>query len=221
MGALERALTEPVTTFAPWVLGRSVLESASVALWLLDLEIDPKTRISRSMSLRLSHLVDEAKYARSALERHPEAAEHFEQAGPDVERRIRGLVTQAEKLHVVVKRDKNKRVIGFGAGTPSVTELADTLGEGATYRMLSAAAHGRTWAQLGLSLRRIKGALAVEQHLSVESALFLIASSVEWFARPVCNYFVLNGWDLKRLQSILEFAYDRIGLREERRFWRT
>jgi len=221
MGALERALTEPVTTFAPWVLGRSVLESASVALWLLDLEIDPKTRISRSMSLRLSHLVDEAKYARSALERHPEAAEYFKQAGPDVKRRIRGLVKQAEKLEIFVKRDKNERLIGFGAGTPSVTELADTCGEAATYRMLSAAAHGRTWAQLALSLRRIKGALGVEQHLSVESALFLIVSSVQWFARAVWNYFVLNGWDIKRLQLVLEAAYDQVGLREELRFWRT
>jgi hypothetical protein len=220
MCALERALTQPVMTFAPWSLARSVLEAASVASWLLDPDLDVKARISRSMTLRLSHLRHEATFVRVAQQQHPEAREQFSKAIPLVERRIRGLVTQAERLKLAVKLDKNNKPTAIGARMPTATDLAGLLGEGPLYRLFSAAAHGRTWAQLGLSLKRSGGKQAVSQHLTVEQALFAILNSVEWFSRPAWNYFMLWGFDLGRLSSALESAYDQLGLREERRFWR-
>ena len=68
MFALERQLTEPVMTFAPWTTARGILEAAVVALWLLD-DVDLMVRLSRSMTLRLEHLESEMTYVRDSINR--------------------------------------------------------------------------------------------------------------------------------------------------------
>lgn len=221
--AIERALTEPVMTVAPWVLARAVLESASVAAWLLDPKIDARTRVSRSMSLRLEHLRDQLTYARSALARHPEADKDFTKAIAAVKRRINGLPIVARKRGITPRHDKKRKLIGFPDATPAFTDLADNLGEGDTYRLLSGLAHGRSWAIMPLAARNagmVAGVPMIEQHLSAKSAIFLISGVAEWFSKPVWNYVLLNGWDLGRLERILEEAYDRLHMVDDRRFWR-
>jgi hypothetical protein len=221
MSALERTLVEPVMTFAPWTTARGVLESASVAAWLLEVEVEPLTRVSRGMTLRLKHLEDEKTYAGAALERHPEAAEYLKAAGPHVEQRIKSIVEQATTLEVPQKHDRNGRLIGFNEVMPSVTELADlAFSEGATYRLLSAVAHGRWWARRAVGLRPVEGKKAVEPYLTLEAALFLILNAIDWFTRPTWAYFKLNGWDLQRLASTLELQYNQAALNESTRFWR-
>ena len=221
--AIERALTEPVMTVAPWVLARAVLESASVAAWLLDPKIDASTRVSRSMSLRLKHLRDELTYARSALVEHPEADEDFTKAIAAVELRINGLPMIAQKRGITPGHDKKGKLIGFPDAVPGFTDLADALGEGDTYRLLSGLAHGRSWAILPLAMRNagvVTGVPIVEQDLSANSAIFIMSAVAEWFSKPAWNYVLLNGWDLGRLERILEEAYDRLHMVDDRRFWR-
>lgn len=221
MRALERELTNPVMTFAPWTTARGILEAAAVAMWLLG-DVDLNTRVARSLSLSLRHLKDEETYVCDAHRRDPNNA-GFIAAIPDTRARFEHLEKRAASLSVPPKRDKRGRLIGFGEGMPSTTDLVDNeLGEGGTYRLLSAIAHGRTWANLALGLRHIEqaGEPAVEQHLTVEAAQFLIFNALDWFARPSWAYFKLNGWDLNKLVSILEAAYDQASLVKETRFWR-
>ena len=221
MSALERELTDPVMTFAPWTTARGILEASAVAMWLLG-DVDLNTRMARSLSLRLRHLKDQETFARDAHRRDPGNA-GFIAAIPDIRARFQHLEKRAASLSIPAKRDKRGRLIGFGEGMPSITELADNeLGEGGTYRLLSAMAHGRVWANLALGLRHLKqkGEPVVEQHLTVEAAQFLIVKALDWFARPGWAYFKLNGWDLNKLVSILEAAYDQASLVEEARFWR-
>lgn len=224
IGALVRALTQPVLTVAPWVLGRTILESAAGATWLVDLDIDAKTRVSRSMSLRLSHLRDEATYLRSALKEHPEAAEDFNKALPQVEQRIDELPAVTRQRGIDPTHDKTGKLIGFAASTtPSFTDLADYIGEESNYRLLSGLAHGRIWAFLALAGRytgRTEGRPTIEQYLSANSAIFLIAAATEWFSKPTWNYAQLMGWDLERVKVLLEQVYDQIRMVEELRFWR-
>ena len=221
--AIERALKEPVMTVAPWVLARAVLESASVAAWLLDPKIDARTRVSRSMSLRLKHLRDQLTYARSALERRPVAEEDLKAAIPKVEDRIKGLSVVAQKRGIIPKHAKKGKLIGFPDAAPAFTDLADALGEGDTYRLLSGLAHGRSWAILPLAMRNagvVAGVPIVEQDLSARSAIFIMSAVAEWFSKPVWNYVLLNGWDLSRMEGVLEKAYDQLHMVDETRFWR-
>ena len=209
-------------TFAPWTTARGVLEAASAAMWLLE-DVDAKTRMARSLSLRLQHLDDEAVYVRDASTRHPDVP-GFVDALPNIEARVEHLKKQAARLGIREKKDRRGRLIGFGEGLLNITELAENqLGERETFRLLSAVAHGRTWANLALGLRRLpaEGKIAVEQHLSEEAALFLIVSALDWFARPVWAYFEFSGWDLTRLADKFEQIYDQAGLVGTTRFWRN
>jgi hypothetical protein len=221
MFALRRQLVEPVMTFAPWTTARGVLEAAASAMWLLECD-NVTTRIARSLSLRLRHLEDERTYVLDAGQRHPKVSS-FVEAAPDIEARIQRLEQQARKLGIAPKWNKRQQLIGFGEGMPNITELVDSqLQEGGTYRLLSAAAHGRTWANLALGLKRnvSQGRLVLQQSLTLNAALFLVVSSLEWFSRPVWAYFELNGWDLERLRTVLEAEYDKASLRPATRFWR-
>jgi hypothetical protein len=223
MFAIGRALTEPVLTVAPWVLARAVLESASVAAWLLDPKIDARTRVSRSMSLRLKHLRDELTYVRSALDRRPVAKQALTVAIPTVENQINGLSMVAQKRGITLRQDSRGNLIGFPDAVPAFTVLADNLGEADTYRLLSGLAHGRSWAVMALATRSagvVAGVPMIEQNLSANSALFIISAAAEWFSKPVWNYVLLNGWDLGRLTGVLEEAYDQLHMVDDTRFWR-
>ena len=223
MRGLERQLVVPVMTRSPWTTARGALEAAAIAMWLLE-DISTATRLGRSLTLRLEHLRSEGTYFRDDLQRRPDVSS-LAQAIRHVDARETRLVDRATQLKIPIKRDRSKqRVIGFGAVMPSITDLADQqLGEGSTYRLLAAAAHGRSWAIIALSLRRvmIEGDLQMEESLAPESAGWLIVSTIDWFARPVWKYFHLNGWDLRSLEVIYEKAYDEALFLETTRFWRT
>ena len=64
--AFSAVLARPGTSSAADVLCRSVLETSSLAWWLLDPEIDSKTRLARSLSYRL-HSAEQTKKAIGAL----------------------------------------------------------------------------------------------------------------------------------------------------------
>jgi hypothetical protein len=75
--ALEEAkgflavLARPGTSYVPDVLCRSVLETSSLAWWLLDPDIDSKTRLARSLSYRL-YSAEQTKKGINALGLAPE-----------------------------------------------------------------------------------------------------------------------------------------------------
>ena len=221
MFALERALTEPVMTFAPFTIARVILEATATALWLLE-NIDLKARIARSLTLRLKHLQDERIYAINSHTANPHI-QAFREAIPNFEAREHYLISVASSFGIDECRSRNGRLLGFDHPLPNFVDLTESqLGEGNIYRLLSAAAHNRTWANLALGLRHAMraGEPFVEQYLDPKAALFLIASSVDWFARSAWAYIQLNGGDLKRLASAYEDIYDQGHLVEETRFWR-
>ena len=218
--ALQRVLTEPMMSFAPWVLGRAVLEATATASWLLDPSAELTTRICRSMSLRLRQLQDQATFGRQAVKEKWGPPEQVRGVAGHVQGRVQALRADADKLGVVAKVDRNGRLIGFGEGVPSATALAERFGEGATYRILSGLTHGAFWAQLALAVRKSQGDRpAVEQHMTPQGVLFLVIKSTDWFAKPVWEYFRYSGWDSAPLVSEFERAYDGLGVKRDGRFW--
>jgi hypothetical protein len=211
--ALERMLTEPMMTIAPWTIGRSILEATALAMWLLEVPLERHARVARSMTLRLNDLREQLTLAH--------AVDGLQLNVPQIERRIEIVVSQAQKLGLIGKTDRKGRVLSFGESIPSGSELAKrAFNAEMMYRLLSAAEHNKSWAIMQLSNRRVDQNL-LEPHLPVEGAIVLLLLSVEWYAHPVWNLFTLNGWDLNSLASILESQFDQAGLNEARKFCRT
>ncbi|REL38419.1 hypothetical protein DYD21_00240 [Rhodohalobacter sp. SW132] len=64
--AFSRTLKEPIQTVAPFTCSRSVLESCSLAVWLLNNEITAEDRVKRSLSFRFEGMVQQKKLANSS-----------------------------------------------------------------------------------------------------------------------------------------------------------
>ena len=213
MSALERVLTEPVMTVAPWTVGRSILETSGLAMWLLDPSLTAPLRVARGLTLRLYDLREQLTIVRNESRLNPII--------PQIDARIANVSSQAQRYGLPEKRNKKGLLLSFGENLPSETELAKRAFNAETmYRMLSAAEHNRTWAILQLSTRLAERNQMVP-HLSVEGAFGLTVSSLGWYARPVWNLFQLNGWDLPSLGEILDSQFDQAGIGENGKFWKS
>lgn len=56
-----KTITEPVVPITAWTCVRSMMESASIAAWVLDPTIDVKTRVGRSFAHRYEGMEQELK----------------------------------------------------------------------------------------------------------------------------------------------------------------
>ena len=62
--ALDSLVDQKVFSVAPWSCARGMLEASAICTWLFDKSIDPKERVSRSLSLRYASLREQIKMAR-------------------------------------------------------------------------------------------------------------------------------------------------------------
>ncbi len=222
LAAIDRVLTEPVMTFAPWTALRVVLESSATSLWLLAKGISAKERVTRSMALRYQHLLDARTFWREASEKDSRNQEKVRAGVQDLAQQLLKIEKTAKVRNIKLKYDDKGRVKGVGNGVPDFVVLIEkSLGERQMYRLLSGLAHGRTWAQLALSLRSVEGVKAVTQHLEPLNAILAMVDAIIWFSRAVWAYFDLTGRDLGSLKKVLEQQYDQAHLKAETRFWRT
>lgn len=227
MLALERSFRPlPQTlTLAPWTCTRVILESCSKSIWLLDSEISAKERAARSLNFKLSDQLELLKYIRADRPDQSKKSQATELATARAEARIAELRSQAEKMNIVEKTNRNERFIGFGSGMPSTLDLIRFgLGQDmvSKYRLLSAAMHGSRWATLTVGARTgrsLAGPIAVPQLLPTY-AMSLVITSIQSFALSAFNHFKLYGWELGVLHTILEDGYDQANLNQDARFWR-
>ncbi|MDA0770969.1 MAG: hypothetical protein BZY79_06190 [SAR202 cluster bacterium Casp-Chloro-G4] len=221
MSLLKRALTEPLMTFSPWTLARIILESSSTGYWLLDTSIDGHERVSRSFSLRLQELREQATFGRDAIAQEINTSSHFQDASLVIDKRIEHLKDRATSLGIRHKLDRRNRLIGFGDGMPGATDLArSAFNDSLDYRLLSGLTHGRFWANISLALRKVDGRSKLEQDMTLTRALYIVTSVIHWFSKTTWEYFKLFGWNLKQAVAILERLYDQAKFTTETRFWR-
>lgn len=228
MMALLKTITEPVQTFAPWTCYRALLETSAIAAWLLDPDLDGRTRLQRSLALRYEGLVEQAKWVRCAGPGAGQVA--------DVERRIDQVEAQAQDAGFSPVVNKKGQRDGIGQRMPSATEIIGQMtGEETLYRMMSAVNHGHIWA-FQLSYRMPDGSVPtprpgagegveafypVKKTLTTLNAAMLLAWSAKGFARPVWYKCLLFGWDSRRLAGVFDAAFDDVGLKPELRYWRS
>lgn len=219
--AFIKTVTKPVETVAPYTCVRSLLEGAALACWLFDPAINVMDRVARSIALRHKGMLQQLRWARAAGEDAAKA-----------ERRLADIATLASTLGYKPILDETGRHSGAGQNLPSVTDLiGSTLDEEEHYRLLSAVAHGHHWAlqQLsfdraphfdttsGLSGARLSG-LAKAANVTGFALFTLISARA--FARTVWYQALYLGWDHTELRKILEEMFNRLGSRDDLRFWR-
>jgi hypothetical protein len=146
--ALQALLKPDTTSYAADVLSRGVLESASLAWWLLDPDIDAQQRTARSLIYRL-HSAAELERAVDALELDPrEARSGYGESVADVQKEIAGAgVGWSTSGKQVLFGDRQERWPRY---TARVATLVGAIWpkRDLPYRMLSAVAHAEV---LGLT----------------------------------------------------------------------
>jgi hypothetical protein len=222
--AFVKTVTEPMEPIACWTCVRSMLESCAIAAWLLDPDIDARTRVGRIFALRYEGLEQNLKFSRVAG------------LGEAHLRRLSDRIDEVERdaIGLGYPRVENSRGrrIGIGQQMPSATEVIRLeLDEEVNYRLLSAVAHGHQWAITQLGFRPVadrpgEALLGGEQVHLIEKAAhptgipLLGLCAAKALARPLwsqCRYF---GGDLARLTGLFERVFDELRAKPVVRFWR-
>ncbi len=222
--AVSRELTPRALTYSPWASARCVLEACSRAYWLSDTKIDYTERVSRTLNTRLQSVKNLVAYMRSVKHLHNRfSAEQIEQQ----EKRVDYLRSEAGKLNIPEKLDRNGRFLGFGSGMPSYTDLATSVFEADdVYRLLAGVTHGQEYASV-LSTQLLEDSESDDGknrvvNITEEGAALIGSLVIEWFAKAAWEVFKIHGWNMKELAILLENTYNEIGVNNTRemRFWR-
>lgn len=224
VNGLIRSLKTPMLSCTPYTSARAVLEACSTAIWILDTELGHKTRIERSLNLRLDNLRSQGRFRDKVQNRSKDQhAEWLKQTDPSMfQGRIDHLRACARDARVP-ERKKGSRFRHFGSGLPTISErIRDTLNAETLYSMFSFVAHGNHSGllQLSGSVQHTPQGAILEPKLNPINAIFLINKVVQWHSRAAWAYFTLFGLQQQQIATFLERAYDQLGLKPELRFWR-
>ena len=213
--ALTRLLITPVPTIAPWTCVRGGLEAAAIGCWLLADDIGAEERIGRSFACRYEGLSQQLSLA---------GATGGELERKKIEERMDDVEAKALALGYPPVATRRGRRDGIARRMPRITELVgDVMSEEPLYRILSAMAHGHSFAVMQLAFRApdVMQPMIREKAMDSDAAALLLATSADIVAKPLSAKSVLFGYDVGRLDSLLTRRYSDIGLSEERRFWHS
>lgn len=223
ISAFIKTITKPIEPIACWTCVRSILESSAIAAWLLDPSINAYTRVGRIFALRYEGLEQQRKFVR-AIDPSGEAPEEMKE-------RIDCIEQHALDLGYTKVNNKKGRRIGIGQKMPSSTDIIKLmLDEEVMYRLLSAVAHGHTWAITLLAFKVVSqtgdphmGAVPIhtlEKKLDARSLAELGLCAAKAFARPVWHHCCYFGWDKAKLAMLLDTVFDNLQVERVARFWR-
>lgn len=223
LSALAKLLADPVEINAVWTCVRSMLESCGLATWLLDPAIGAKDRAARTFALRFEGMQQQLKYGKATGT--PAIALEL------IEKQIAKMENDA--VHQGFARlNKNGKRTAVAMPMPAATQtIKATLDEEATFRLLSAVAHGHAWAMLGLGYKPAGGvadedsqdvvAMPFEKTVNFQAVAVFGMTAMKALARPLWNQCLYFGKDADALTLILEKAADTIEMSELPRFWRA
>lgn len=130
-----------------------------------------------------------------------------------------------------VVNSQYKRV-GIGLRMPSATELIKLmLNEEESYRLLSAVAHGHSWAIRQLAFKAkgddgrdlSAGGVPVsnfEKTVRVDYLAYLGLVAANAWAKPLWHQCLYFAWDKDRLTALLDSTFDKLHAAPGVRFWR-
>lgn len=206
--ALARGLEPPTPEYGTWSIARTILDSSSLASWVLEADIARRERARRALAVQLADLESESCFLTALLAHRPdeEDADGFADLLAGTRARRQELLAANIEL-------------GGAMAVPQPEERAQLMGAEFEYVMCSSVLEGRPWAllhataiQSGYETDRVRSILATQVQLSASWYASAIWAYVSWMSRE----------SLPELQSSLEFGYDSLGLPDdaEARFWR-
>lgn len=188
--AFTRTLKEPIQTIAPFTCSRSVLESCSLAVWLLNNEITAEERVKRSLSFRFEGMVQSKKLANSSISEN----------GIEItDIQTNKIIKIAQDMSYPIFRNKKNKIIGVATHMPSITDLAkNILNKEYEYRLLSAVAHAHNFALIQTSFVRYSDSeddevSLYEKSLDPRFIIFLCKLTIEVFCKAVKTLTKLHG----------------------------
>lgn len=217
--ALDYLIIKEEFAIAPWSCARGMLESSALCTWLFEMDIDPKDRVGRSLSLRYSALREQQKMAR---------CDGNTQKVKDIEERIDSIERIAINLGYALVRDRNNRRIGIGQKKPYITTLVESQFSGEKfYRMLSGMAHSNYTTLTELSFTKPnfsnKGGAVIQRAIPTELHMSLLSWAGVIYAKCLWLKTKQFGFDAAKMAILLEEFYDVLKLPDtnKERFWRT
>lgn len=218
--AFIKTISEPLETVAPWVCCRSLIEVSALATWLSEPGLEVEDRVRRSIALRYEGVEQQMKWARSAGE-YPQLASN----------RLDAIADMATGLGCPPLLDRNGRRVGAGTPMPSVTDLVrDMLNEEATYRLLSAIAHGHFWAVQQAGFQSVDPSVGADpsgmgsphvmtKAINMQGMIYLSHVSARAFGLAEWSHCLYFGWDQDGLCAILTVLFDQLDMPPDQRFW--
>ena len=225
VSAFVSTITEPIQPIACWTCVRSMLESCSVASWLLEPNIGDYVRVGRGYAIRYAGMEQCLKYLRVAKAHQS----HIQ----DLKNRIRDVEREAIAQGYQKIVNRNGKRIGIGQRMPSATEIIKLmLDKEEIYRVLSAVSHGYEWAIRNLSYGPVdktgyssfvggSPVMMFKKEINPVLLCLLGITAVEALVRPVWYKCIYSGWDKERLASVLDSTFDSLGIKSSQRFWRV
>jgi hypothetical protein len=215
---------KPAKSLAPYTCVRSLLESCSIALWLLDLDVDVKERVGRCLGFRYEEFEEQIKFLNSDKETTAEArkvVEEFKQK--ETELAARAISWGYQPL----LSSKTGKMTGIGAHMPGIVELIEkTLDKEMEYRMLSGIAHAYVWATSIVGFRKVEATnaqgqkiKAFEKHNHPHMVIYGINIALPTLAKVLWVKGKLYGWDMQEIEGLLNHTFDELGFNNNLRFW--
>jgi len=206
--ALARGLEPPTPEYGTWSIARTILDSSSLACWLLEADVSRRERARRALAVQIADLEAEACFLTALLTHRPdeEDAEGFSELLAETRTRKQELMAASAEL-------------GGPLEVPEPVERARWMGAEFEHVMCGSILEGRPWAllhataiQSGYDLDRVRSILTTQVQLSANWYAQAVWAYVSWMSRE----------SLPELQSSLEFGYDSLGLPDDgdTRFWR-
>ncbi|KKL58566.1 hypothetical protein LCGC14_2224080 [marine sediment metagenome] len=223
--AFVKTITEPIEPLACWTCVRSMLESCAISAWLSDPAIASTARIGRMFAMRYEGMQQQLKFGR-VVNRSTSELQSLSDRIDDVERTAMSLGYQPVC-------NRNGQRIGIGQRMPNATELIGLmLDEEAMYRLLSAVAHGHSWAIIRLGFQGATGAnqqstmaginvKTFEKKVYMNGLAYLGLGAAKAFARALWNQSLYMGWNQDALEEVLEDVFDTLDVTPNSRFWRS
>ena len=215
-------LDEPIEILASWTCVRSMLESCSLAAWLLDPTIDAHMRVGRVFTLRYEEMEQQVKFLR-AVGKDPALLQKQIDRIDTVEQTVLGLGYPRAT-------DKKGKRIGFVEEMPTTTQMIKMmLNDEWSYRLLSAVAHGHSWAIRGLGWTFFGPDVTVgdvqlrrfEKTVNPDAIAIMGLSAAKALTRPLWNQSRYFGWNAEQWKALFECVFDKLGGSDNQRFWRA
>jgi hypothetical protein len=210
--AFVKTITNPVETIAGWTCIRSMLEPCALVGWLLDSRIDIRERTARTFAYRFEGIDQQIKYLRVVGARAAEIQ--------SLEDRLDQLESEALKLGYDRQRDKNKKRNGIARKMESATVvIRDMLDCESAYRLMSAVAHGHSWAihQLAFGKTTLpKGDVNgvpvtyLEKRLLPVGVGYLATIAAESLSTAISHQYEYFGSDANRITSLRNAAIETL-----------